>query len=47
MSNKKQIGNDQASNVKNPNNVGHKAAQDNRANQRNPNHQPTKPTEKK
>ena len=28
--------------MKNPNNPGHKAAQDNRANQLNPNHAPTK-----
>ena len=34
--------NDQRSNVKNPNNVDHRAAQDNRANQMNPNHAPTK-----
>jgi hypothetical protein len=34
--------NDQRSNVKNPNNPAQKAAQDNRANQLNPNHAPTK-----
>ena len=34
--------NDQRSNAKNPNNPAFKAAQDNRANQLNPNHMPTK-----
>lgn len=34
--------NDQRSDVKNPNNPANKSAQDNRANQLNPNHQPTK-----
>lgn len=34
--------NDQRSDVKNPNNPAQKQAQDNRANQLNPNHQPTK-----
>lgn len=33
--------NDQRSDVKNPNNPAHKQAQDNRADQLNPNHQPT------
>ena len=32
--------NDQRSNVKNPNNTAHKSAQDNRANQQNPEHRP-------
>lgn len=34
--------NDQRSNVKNPNNPAFKSARDNRANQLNPNHRPTK-----
>lgn len=34
--------NDQRSNVKNPNNPAFKKDQDNRANQLNPNHEPTK-----
>lgn len=34
--------NDQRSDVKNPNNPAQKSAQDNRANQLNPNHAPTK-----
>lgn len=34
--------NDQRSDTKNPNNPDHKSAQDNRANQINPNHAPTK-----
>ena len=34
--------NDQRSNVKNPNNPAQKSAQDNRSDQLNPNHQPTK-----
>lgn len=34
--------NDQRSNVKNPNNPAHDAARDNRANQLNPNHAPSK-----
>lgn len=47
MSNKKRTGNHQVSDVKNPNNQEHKAAQDNRANQLNPNHSATKPDAKK
>jgi hypothetical protein len=35
--------NDQRSNVKNPNNPAHKQAGDNRANQMNPKHSPSKP----
>lgn len=34
--------NDQRSDVKNPNNPAQKSAQDNKANQLNPNHQPSK-----
>ena len=35
-------GNDQRSDVKNPNNSNQKSAQDNRANQKNPNHSKSK-----
>lgn len=42
MSDKTPNPNDQRSDTKNPNNPAHKVAQDNRANQLNPNHQPTK-----
>lgn len=42
MAKKTPTSNDQRSNVKNPNNTGHKQNRDNRANQLNPNHPPTK-----
>jgi hypothetical protein len=42
MANKNPKPTDQRSNVKNPNNTGFKTNQDNKANQLNPNHQPTK-----
>lgn len=43
MSSKKQPSpNDRRSNVKNPNNPGHKSDRDNRSNQLNPNHRPSK-----
>ena len=39
--------NNQRSNSLNPNNPAHKAGQDNKANQQNPNHQPTNPPAEK
>ena len=42
MSDKNRTPNDQRSDAKNPNNPEHKAGQDNRSNQLNPNHAPTK-----
>lgn len=47
MSKKIPTSNDQRSNVKNPNNPLHKSAQNNKANQINPNHYPTKGDKKK
>lgn len=42
MTTKTPTPNDQRGDSKNPNNPAHKAAQDNRSNQLNPNHAPTK-----
>ena len=42
MSDSKKTGNDQKSDVKNPNNPQHQKANDNKANQQNPNHDASK-----